>query len=132
MAEQDDLDKQLLELRYITQKTGALHPLQMKNLQMWGYLMLLHVKPSQTQVFFHYDKRTVTYSVPVAPKMKTKTEKKNLAAAWGRLNAWVQQLLGFEYRVLIEAKEKVIFTGKRDAAMPKPAKPAKYVEPSDE
>jgi hypothetical protein len=127
----DDTLKQLMELKYVTQKTGALHPLQMKNLQMWGYLSFPHLKSGKVQTYFHYDKRTITYVISAPLPTKTKTQKKNAQLAQDRLNVWVQELLGAEYSAVVEADGEVVYRGKREAAIPKAAKPPKFKEPSD-
>lgn len=128
----DETLKQLIELMYVTQKTGALHPLQMKNLQMWGYLTFMWVPPHEVKAYFHHKKRTVTYDIPKRAKLKTKAKRKEVSDSMDRLNLWVQHLLGAEYRVTIEVKGEPIYHGKRGASVPKDQKEPEYQEPPDE
>jgi hypothetical protein len=105
----DDTLKRLTELRYITERTGSLHPLQMKNIQMWGYLTIPNSARGM-EVYFDFDNRAVSYSV-TQPLVHE-------APALDKLGAWIRELLGPEYVTVVEYKGGQTYRSKRLKPVP--------------
>lgn len=105
----DDVAKQLLDLRYVTTKTGALHPLQIKNLQMWGHLTIPNTRQGM-EIFFDFDDRAVSYVV-AQPLIGD-------APTIDKLGVWVRELLGPEYVVVVQYKGGQTYRTKRLAPLP--------------
>ncbi len=94
--------RKLYTLRDVTERTGILHELQVKNLKMWP-LVMIHAKDATCA--FDYETRTVTYDIGSIDKPKPKNFQERLEA----LGKAVKQLLGDSYGIVVNLKGKKVF-----------------------
>jgi hypothetical protein len=113
---------QLMALRDVFRRTGALHELQKINLHAWAGLVAPHllfqqveVKPDNWEVIFDYtpNKRVL--------RLFTMRQPKNFAERLLGLNDAIQLMFGDEFKVLVRCEGATIFSGDRKA--PPTAKP---------
>lgn len=112
----DQLRLDLLRLRDLAERTGVKHELQCMQLNMWGFVVW---PSSQAHVVeWDYPKREVRYQFRgrIAKLPKDFDERKEA------LNAWVKELLGDKYVLVIKHGEEVLFRGKRGPIKKKKAK----------
>lgn len=120
----ETVEQQLIAMKDLTQRTGAISSLQIKNLQMWFYLLIRFVEPEQLVLGFDFEKRTVLYH---GQKKKSKGKvPRNIDNLCLKLHTWVQELLGPEYQTVVKIKDKTIYTGKRKVKIPTKALDASF------
>ncbi len=120
----ETVEQQLIAMKDLTQRTGAISSLQIKNLQLWFYLLIRFVDTGDLVLGFDFEKRTVLYH---GKKKKSKAKvPQNIKSSYEKIHVWVQELLGLEYQTVFQIKDKVVFTGKRRAPIPKPSPDASF------
>lgn len=95
--ELSDVQKTILHLRLITELTGALHEVQVKNLFAWFQIAAPHV--TSFDLGFDPEKKEVVYLVK---EQKDEQKDELQAKRYEALGEWVKQLLGDQYVVRIE------------------------------
>lgn len=118
----EDTVAQLMELRALTGLTGVIHEAQVQQLRYWPLIAVSHAEKSE--VTFETDdkggNRTVFIAFKLDPKKKAPP---NLQRRLHALDKNVQWLLGNDWKVVMIAAGKAIYTGRRRSE-PKPkAKP---------
>jgi hypothetical protein len=102
---QEDFDKdaieQLMTLKDLTSRTGALYEAQVLQLKMWPQVLLF---ANTAEFVFNFEDKTLVFKLSdlVSPRPKHWNKRVKL------LQSWSKQLLGEEYQVLIELKGKFI------------------------
>lgn len=97
------LEQQLLMLRDLTARTGALHEAQVLQLKWWPLTLFTHSKKCEAQV--NVEGKEVTYVIVQTKGKPPKDIKKRYEA----LNEWTKWLLGNEWVVRIKLREKLVF-----------------------
>lgn len=110
-------NQQLLALRDLFRRTGAVHELQRINLWAWAELAAPHLVPSQVEV------KPESYEVVFDYEQNRKVLKffrmqppKNFAARLEGLADAVQVMFGADFAVLVRAEGTLIFSSGRKAA----------------
>ena len=126
----ETVEQQLIAMKDLTRRTGAISSLQIKNLQMWFYLLIRFVEPEQLVLGFDFEKRIVLYH---GQKKKSKGKvPRNIDNICLKLHTWVQELLGPEYQTVVKIKDKTIYTGKRKAPLPSVGPDATFEKGAEE
>jgi len=101
---------QLLLLRNITCRTGALHEAQVVQLK---YYPLITTHATKASFSYNFDDKILIYNLLETKGRKPKDFKKNLKD----LTTFTHNLLGEEYTVIIKLKNKIIskILGNKDA-----------------
>ncbi len=105
----NDQAEQLLALRDLTKRTGALHEAQVLQLKLWPRIVFQASTSAKFDV--NIEKFQVTFNITNGklPKLPSK-QVISPAVARQTLNEWVKFLLGPEWAVVMKVKEKA--TGK--------------------
>jgi hypothetical protein len=101
----------ILKVRDLFRRTGALHDLQIFNLKVWPQLVFPMAKAIKIGIDFK--EREVTYDLTI-PWYKFVGD---LRTRGEGLNESIHYLLGGDYRLCVRSKGKVIFVGKRAEAV---------------
>jgi hypothetical protein len=109
----EELTAQLMQLRALTRMTGAIHEAQALQLKYWPLIALPHATRSEVS-FEVTEKNTRTVFIDVVTDPKVKPPK-NLSRRLALLETNVKWLLGNDWRVLVNADGKRLFSGKRTA-----------------
>ena len=120
MSEKNDLRKQMMALKAITETTGVIHDAQVAQLKIWGPVLVAHSREMEIGVALpwtenegtpeecHHDDRVVEFRV----KSTRGKAPKNLKKRFRILNQSVKDLLGDRFVVRVTLRGKAIFEGK--------------------
>lgn len=100
MAETINIDpamETVHRLRLLTQRTGALHEVQLLNLKNWMYITFPFVE--EFEILFDPDRGKLTYK---AHKLTPTSNLDGLGKRFKILSSWVQTLIGAQYDVCLD------------------------------
>ena len=87
-----------MALKEITRLTGGLHEAQLLQLKMWGLgLFSSHTSPKTLQIKCNIDTKTINFNIDT-PKKPPKDYSMRISL----IKAWVQALLGSEWKVIVK------------------------------
>lgn len=101
-----DIQKALIQLRAITNSTGTLHGLQIRQLQVWPRLVVPNSTDATAEVEF--PKKEIRFSVQAKGK-----KQKGQAARYRWLAQAVKFLLGDEWRIAVSVNGKPAYASER-------------------
>lgn len=110
LTRKDDLWEKLLLLRQYTSERGALHQAHVDQLKLWGRLAFQDFPASGIEIVVNFDQRDIKY---VLKNGKLDQDIQKQATLVAGLDRSIAEMLGEEWRLLIDLDDKNIYTGRR-------------------
>lgn len=110
LTQKDDLWSKLRALRTYTVEMGFLHQSQIDQLKLWGRLAFQQIPPVGVEIAVDFALRDVKYTLKGG---KLDSDIKRQATLVAGLDRSIAEMLGDEWRLLIDLDGKNIYTGQR-------------------
>lgn len=116
-------NQQMMALKDVFRRTGAVHEIQRLNLRVWGELAVPHlkfksveIKPTDFEIVVDYESRGFLGRITNKPPENLSERMKSMADA-------VHSMFGKDYSLILRTSEGVLFTGER---LEEPKPPVEY------